>query len=385
MADIIRVAPRSNSSSPSVPWRHLDISVLVAIASLCGLGLLMISSATRDGLAAAGEDPARFVKKQILFMLVGFSGMLVLAFIDIRSLLDYSPLLYCFSIVSLVGLFAVQKHNGARGWYDIGVFQLQPAEFAKLVVIIVLAAFIAEQQGEIDFRRVVQIVLLTALPAGLIFLQPDLGSALVFFCVMIAMLFVSGARGKHIGALVGIGASAVFVGRRLRFGGSPLIQDYQWNRLTSFLDAGNDIRTKGWNVAQSKIAIGSGGLTGKGLYQGTQTKYRFIPERHTDFIFSVIGEQLGFVGGCVVLVMLSFLCLRIWRIAVTARDTAGTMICVGVLAVLVFQIFENIGMTIGIMPITGLPLPFVSYGGSSILSAFAAVGLVLNVGISRHR
>jgi rod shape determining protein RodA len=381
MADIVRVpARRSSSDGLTVPWRQLDLSLLVAIFSLCGIGLLMISSATRDGLISIGEDPARFVKKQIMFMILGTAAMFVTALIDLRSLLDYSPLLYILSLISLLGLFAVAKHNGARGWYDIGVFQLQPAEFTKLVVIVVVAAFASEQQGELDLRRVIQIILLVGVPAGLIFLQPDLGSALVFFCILIGMLWVAGAQRKHVGTLVGLGAGALFGGRKIGF-----IKDYQWKRLTSFLDASANIRTTGYHVIQSKIAIGSGGLTGKGLYNGTQTKFRFIPERHTDFIFSVIGEQLGLVGGCVVLVLLAFVCLRIWRIAATARDSAGSMICVGILSLLVFQIFENIGMTIGIMPVTGLPLPFVSYGGSSILSAFVATGLILNVGISRNR
>jgi rod shape determining protein RodA len=380
MAESVRVAPRSQSNPFSLPWRQLDVPLISAIFCLCGIGLVMISSATRDALIRDQLDPYKFVKKQVMFMILGVVGMLVVSVLDLRSLLDYSPLLYCVSILALLGLYFVKKHNGARGWYDVGVFQLQPAEFTKLVVIIVLAAFISEHQGDMDLRRVTQTVLLIGLPAGLIFLQPDLGSALVFFCILIGMLWVAGSPAKYIAALIGTGTAAVFVGRRFGF-----IKNYQWDRLTSFLDASSDIRSKGWNVTQSKIAIGQGGLTGRGLFNGTQTKYRFIPERHTDFIFSVVGEQLGLVGGCVVLVLLAFICLRIWRIAITARDRAGTMICVGVLSILVFQIFENVGMTIGIMPVTGLPLPFVSYGGSSILSAFAALGLVLNVGVCRHR
>jgi rod shape determining protein RodA len=201
---------------------------------------------------------------------------------------------------------------------------------------------------------------------------------LVYFCVMLAVLWVGGARGAHIGSIVGTGTAAVFIGRRFGF-----VRDYQWRRLTSFLDGSANTRDDGYNVLQSKIAVGSGGLQGQGLFQGTQTKYGFIPERQTDFIFSVIGEQLGLVGGCIVLVLLMVLCLRIWRVAVTARDTAGTLVCIGVLAMFVFQTFQNIGMTIGIMPVTGIPLPFVSYGGSSIITAFAGIGLVLNVARQR--
>jgi rod shape determining protein RodA len=384
MVDLTRSAAMSRNSSSNrasasgFSWRNIDAILVAAVVALSGFGLLMISSATRESLKAAELDPNRYVKKQIMFMVLGLGVMLAVAASDLRSLLDYSPIFYGVSIVSLIGLYFVAAKRGSQGWYDIGVFQLQPAEFSKIVVMLVLANYVSEQQGLVDLRRLFAVLAITGLPAGMIFLQPDLGSALVYFCVMLAVLWVGGARGSHVAAVIGTGTAAVFIGRRFGF-----VRDYQWRRLTAFLDGSANTRDDGYNVLQSKIAVGSGGLQGQGLYQGTQTSYGFIPERQTDFIFSVIGEQLGLVGGCVVLVLLMILSLRIWRIAVTARDTAGTLVCVGVLAMFVFQTFQNIGMTIGIMPVTGIPLPFVSYGGSSIITAFAGIGLVLNVARQR--
>jgi rod shape determining protein RodA len=368
----------NRASTSSFSWRSVDAILLATVVALSGFGLLMISSATKKGLLDAGLDPNKYLKKQIMFMVLGLGVMIAVAASDLRSLLDYSPIFYGVSIISLAGLYFVAAKRGAQGWYDIGVFQLQPAEFSKIVVMLVLANYVSEQQGLVDLRRLFAVLAITGLPAGMIFLQPDLGSALVYFCVMLAILWVGGARGFHVAAVVGTGTAAVLIGRRFGF-----VRDYQWRRLTSFLDGSANTRDDGYNVLQSKIAVGSGGLQGQGLYQGTQTSYGFIPERQTDFIFSVIGEQLGLVGGCVVLVLLMVLCLRIWRIAVTARDTAGTLVCIGVLAMFVFQTFQNIGMTIGIMPVTGIPLPFVSYGGSSTITAFAGIGLVLNVARQR--
>ena len=387
MVDLIRTSGRSggvsrgpsNRSSTSVfSLKSIDVILVSVVVTLAGFGLLMISSATRESLKAAELDPNRYLKKQIMFMVLGLGLMIAVAASDLRSLLDYSPIFYGVSILSLMGLFFVTAKRGSKGWYDIGVFQLQPAEFSKIVVMLVLANYVSEQQGLVDLRRLFAVLAITALPAGMIFLQPDLGSALVYFCVMLAILWVGGARGSHIASVVGTGAAAVFIGRRFGF-----VRDYQWRRLTSFLDGSANTRDDGYNVLQSKIAVGSGGLQGQGLFKGTQTSYGFIPERQTDFIFSVIGEQLGLVGGCIVLVLLMVLCLRVWRVAVTARDTAGTLVCIGVLAMFVFQTFQNVGMTIGIMPVTGIPLPFVSYGGSSTFTAFAGIGLVLNVARQR--
>jgi rod shape determining protein RodA len=377
-AGMSRNSASNRASTSSFSWRNVDALLIAVVLALSGFGLLMISSATYKTLDSAGFDPNRYLKKQIMFMVVGLGVMLAVAASDLRSLLDYSPIFYGVSIVSLIGLFFVAAKRGSRGWYDIGVFQLQPAEFSKIVVMLVLANYVSEQQGLVDLRRLFAVLAITGLPAGMIFLQPDLGSALVYFCVMLAILWVGGARGSHVAGVVGTGAAAVFVGRRFGF-----VRDYQWRRLTAFLDGSANTRDDGYNVLQSKIAVGSGGLQGQGLFKGTQTTYGFIPERQTDFIFSVIGEQLGLVGGCIVLVLLMVLCLRIWRIAVTARDTAGTLVCIGVLAMFVFQTFQNVGMTIGIMPVTGIPLPFVSYGGSSIITAFAGIGLVLNVARQR--
>ena len=224
----------------------------------------------------------------------------------------------------------------------------------------------------------VTVLVLAAIPTGLIYLQPDLGTALVFLVIIVVMLWVSGARAAHLGGLAGLGLVSMLATVKL-----GILKQYQIRRLTSFVNAEGSARTDGYNVVQSKIAIGSGGVTGQGLFQGTQARLGFLPERHTDFIFSVVGEQLGLVGGITILLLLGIVCWRIWHTATVARDTAGTLICVGVLALFLFQIFENVGMTMAIMPVTGIPLPFLSYGGSSTIAEFVAIGLVLNVGMHR--
>jgi rod shape determining protein RodA len=210
-------------------------------------------------------------------------------------------------------------------------------------------------------------------------LQPDLGTALVFIAITMGMLLIGGARGRHIVVLTAVGV-VVVVGVL----NSDLLEDYQRDRLSTFLDAeGEDVQEAGYNLDQSKASIASGRVSGKGLFEGTQTRLGFVPEQHTDFIFTAVGEELGFVGSATVLGLLALLCLRIWRTAQIARDRLGTLICVGVLSMLVFQIFQNVGMTMGIMPITGITLPFMSYGGSSVIASFLAVGLVLNVHMRR--
>jgi rod shape determining protein RodA len=219
---------------------------------------------------------------------------------------------------------------------------------------------------------------LAAVPFALIYKQPDLGTALVFGAILIAVLLVGGARTRHmavLGVIALLGVIAV-----LHFG---VFKQYQKDRLTAFLDSKTNTQANAYNLDQSKIAIGSGGLRGKGLFRGTQTNLSYVPEQHTDFIFTAVGEQLGLIGSALLLSLFVLMVWRIWRAAIAARDLCGTLICVGVLAMLVFQVFENVGMTMGIMPIAGIPLPFMSYGGSAIVASFASVGLVLNVHMRR--
>ena len=360
-------------SRPRVSLRLIDPWLVAAVGGLCSIGITMVYSATREGLRQGASDPYLFAKKQLMFMAIGVVVMVVTALIDYRNLLDLSPALYMGSIVALLGVFLVPAHKGAHGWYAIGAFQLQPAEFAKIVMILTLAAYGSAQRNELDVRRFVLVLTITAIPTMLIYLQPDLGSALVFLVIVVVMLWVAGAKGAHLLGLAVTGIVAMVVTVKL-----GILKDYQVKRLTGFIDGS-------YNVTQSKIAIGSGGLSGKGLFEGTQTKYRFLPERHTDFIFSVVGEQLGFIGGFCVLLLFALLCWRLYRIGTTSSDSAGTLICGGVLALFLFQIFENVGMTLGIMPVTGIPLPFLSYGGSSTIVAFVAIGLVASVRVHRFR
>jgi rod shape determining protein RodA len=381
MAEALRsLGSTPRAGAPVALWRRFDPILTILVALLASIGTLMVYSATRDNLTARGLDPQFFVKKQFVFFMIGLCAMGVAASIDYRQLLERTPLFYVGTLVLLLGLFAVPKKKGAHGWYELGAFQLQPAEFAKYVVILSIAAYAAEQRQRIDARRFLVMLVIAGVPAGLIYLQPDLGSALVFFVIALAMSVLAGAQLRHLWRFVLLAGVGTAAGLRL-----GVLKAYQFDRLTSFLNSDLGSLDEGYNVAQSKIAIGSGGLRGRGLFEGTQTKYRFLPERHTDFIFSVIGEQLGLLGGVVVLALLLAIAARIWRIGVTARDHAGTLICVGVLAVLVFQVFQNVGMTMGIMPVTGLPLPLLSYGGSNTIAFCGALGLVMNVAAQRSQ
>jgi rod shape determining protein RodA len=379
-----RVAPGALgrlSRNPAAPWRHVDLVLLGCVLAVAGIGCLMIFSATR------GRDPSdfdtSFLLKQLLFMGVGVVVMLVVALIDYRRYRDMMPVLYG---AVLLGLFAVvtglgSERKGSQAWFQLGPFQLQPSEFAKLVVIVALASVITHFNSELDARRLAAVLLVAGVPMALIMLQPDLGTTLVFVAVGMGMLLVGGARPRHIAALTLLGI--VGVGMILSSG---MLETFQQCRLTSFLETQNQEcaeRGAEYNLEQAMTAIGSGGLTGTGPFNGTQTRLDIVPEQHTDFIFTAVGEELGFVGASTLLALLSIIAWRIWRTAQLARDPLGTLICVGVLSMFVFQVFENVGMTMGIMPITGIPLPFVSYGGSSTITAFAAMGLVLNVHMRR--
>lgn len=331
--------------------KRLDAVLIASVVALSGLGLVMVYAGSKDSLAAIGADPALYVKKQIVFMTFGLVAMAVGARLDYRNFLERMPLAYLLATVSLAGLFLVPARNGAHGWYQLGLFQLQPAEFTKIVIIGSLAAYGAAQRSELDLRRFLVALSIASVPTLLVFLAPDLGTALVYLSIVLLMLWLGGAQGKHLLALVGSGIAMAWL--MIKF---EILKPYQVKRLTSFIDASASAQDAAYNVFQSKIAIGAGGVTGQGLFQGTQTRGSWVPARHTDFIFSVVGEQLGFVGAILVVGLFGVVCWRIWRAAAVARDPEGMLMCGGVLAMFVFQIFENIGMTMGIMPVTGIPL-----------------------------
>ncbi len=357
--------------------QHVDFLLVGATLAVAALGVVMVYSATQ------GNDEAPttfFLQRQAIFVILGVGLMAAVAAFDYRRLRDWAIPIAGVALALLFGVLTPlgAKNKGIQAWYELAGFQLQPAELAKLALIIGLAAFLTLDQQEIDGRRLATILGIAAVPMALIMLQPDLGTVLVFGVVTLAIVFIAGARPRHFAVLLLLGIIAT-----VGILNSNVLADYQQNRLTSFLDTtevGSDAR---YNQDQSQNAIGAGRLSGQGLFDGTQTGLGFVPEQHTDFIFTVVGEELGFLGGATLLGMFTVILWRVWRTAQLARDEFGMLVCVGVLAMLLFQIFENIGMAMGIMPVTGIPLPLMSYGGSSILTAFAAIGLVLNVHIHR--
>jgi rod shape determining protein RodA len=340
----------------------------------------MVFSATESKLREQGLDPHMYLKRQSVWVLLGLAVMAVAVTVDYRVLRDIAPMLFigAFFLLVLVLSPLGSSTRGAQAWFQFGSFQLEPSEWAKLALIACVAAYCSTHRGDLDGRRLATVLGLAGAPMALIYLQPDLGTDLVFAAILIGVLVVAGARPRHIAALCLIAIVGMVAVVQL-----GVLKQYQVDRLTAFANPTNDPQHSAYNLAQAKAAIGSGGLFGKGLFKGTQTNLSFVPEQQTDFIFTVVGEELGFVGAFTLLALFAVVVWRTWRTATLARDLFGTLLCVGILAMFVFQIFENVGMTMGIMPITGIPLPFMSYGGSSTVANFAAIGLVLNVHMRR--
>ena len=363
--------------NPSSPWRHLDLLLVGATVAVACLGVLMVYSATRSTVPQAGVGASTtYLVRQAVFVAIGLCVMVGVAFVDYGRFRDVAPLVYAGVVFLLLVVLSPlgTAVNGAQSWFAVGSFQLQPAEFAKLAVILALAALGATQRDRLETNRLLMALALVGVPAGLIMLQPDVGSTMVFGAIALGMLVIAGATPRHLVVLfliATIGIIGVFEG--------GFIKSYQRDRLIYFADSGDKKSSAAYNAQQAETAIGGGGFTGAGLFHGTQTKLRYVPYQQSDFIFTVVGEELGFVGGATLLLLYAAMAWRIWRAANVARDPFGTLLCVGVLSMLLFQIFENMGMTMGIMPITGIPLPFLSYGGSSTIAEFAAIGIVLNV------
>ena len=372
---------------PGVAWRHVDLLLVAAFAGISAIGALMVYAATRHRLSSTSVDRT-FLTRQLVFIVLGAGLMAFTTAVDYRRLAALWPVIYGASVFSLLAVMTplgAARKGAQRGFAFPGGLQLQPSEIAKLGLILTVAGFCARQRSDGDRvpvgpRRLAQALALVGVPLLLVLVQPDLGTSLVFGAVTVAMLAVSGLKGRYLvvlGLIVVLAAVGV-----VRAG---VLKQYQQDRLTVFLNPENSIRGEAFNLNQSKIAIGSGGLTGQGLFQGTQTRLRYVPEQHTDFIFSVVGEELGLAGSSLLLALYALAMWRIWRAAVLSHEAVGSLICIGVLAMLCFQMFENIGMTMGIMPVTGIPLPFVSYGGSSMLVCSIGIGLVLNVHMRRYR
>jgi rod shape determining protein RodA len=339
----------------------------------------MVHSATRG---SGGEPDVTFLRRQGLFLVLGAGVMTAVTLTDHRRLRPWARWLYAGACAALVLVLTPLGHSskGTQAWFSVGPFELQPSELSKLALIIALAALLSLWRRKVNAGQLALVLATAAIPLVLILQQPDLGTALVYVAIVGAMLVMGGVRGLHL--LVLAVAGVVLVTGVLR---SDVLKDYQRHRLEVFLDPGRGRSAEGYNLNQSMTAVSRGGLTGDGLFQGRQTQLRYVPEQQTDFIFTVVAEELGFVGSGTFLVLMGAIMWRIWRTAALARDPFGQLVCVGVLAMFAFQVFESVGMTTGIMPVTGIPLPLMSYGGSTTLASFAALGLVLNVHMRRLR
>ena len=357
-----------------------DSILLSTVLLLSGFGLLMIYSATRFGLERAELIPTGTMERQMIFVTAGMIAIGMFSFVDYREYRNFLPLIYGAIILLLLAVFLFPEVNGAQRWIPIPLFNLQPAEFAKPVVIITMAYVLSQgaDPERVRWRQIVQVLVLAGFPAALILLEPDLGTTLTIPFMMLVMLFAAGANWKQLATLIGSGIVAVAAAFRF-----DLLQDHQERRIMVFLDPELDPQGMGFQLRQSKLAIGSGQLTGKGLFEGTQTNLAYVPEAETDFIFTAVGEQLGFVGGVILVATFLVLIWRLLVIAAHARDRFGSLIAVGIAGMLVFHVFVNIGMTVGIAPVTGLPLPFLSLGGSFYLAMAMSIGIANSIWLKR--
>ena len=349
-----------------------DLFLVLAYLALGGIGIVMVHTASAPRLELLGADPTSLMRRQAVFAVAGVGVFIFSSLIDSRTLRSLTPWLFGGSMVTLLLVLTPigEVVKGAQRWVQVGPFQFQPSEFAKVALIIALAALLSPAAERLRWDYVARAVILVALPAVLIFRQPDLGTMLVLGFITFIMLFVGGTSLRQLGFLTVaavVGAVGLFRAGALR--------EYQVTRLVAFLDPAADTAAAQYNQAQSEIAIGSGGFLGKGLFEGTQTNLSFVPEQSTDFIFTAVGEQLGFIGGAIVLALFAII---VWRVLVSSavgRDRFSQLASAGVAALVMFHVFVNVGMTIGLMPVTGLPLPFLSAGGSAFLAMSFALGL----------
>ncbi|WP_352417985.1 rod shape-determining protein RodA [Proteiniborus sp.] len=354
-------------------WKRFDFTLLLIVILLGLFGLLILSSAT------AGEGSISYLKTQGIAFALGLFSIIVIVFINYETFGKFYMPIYIFSNLLLVAVLVLgSTAKGAQSWIRIGSFGFQPSEFVKIGVIISVAKFIEKNHEKINQPfTLIKILIFAFIPVVLILLQPDFGTAIVFVFFIVIMLFVAGLNWRYI--IYAFIASIISL---------PILwfslDNYQKNRIFDFLDPTRDAMGSGYQVIQSKIAIGSGQVLGMGLYNGNQTQFGFLPEKHTDFIFSVIGEELGLVGGLVLIILYAILIYRLIKIAKNSKDIFGSVMVIGISAMMVFHILENVGMTMGLMPVTGIPLPFISYGGTFLLSNMICIGLALSVGMKRE-
>jgi len=356
-------------------FRDFDWGLLLLVLAMCAISVLEVHSTTVHTRFAS------FGSKQMLFIGAGVIGMFIFAKIDYHRLLDWAPWAYGIFLVSLVAVKLVgHKVLGARRWIGIGPVQFQPSEWVKLVLVLFMARYFANLGGRnLTWRDIFKAFALVGVPMILVLIQPDMGTTLTYAPILIAGLFLGGINLRQ--GLILLAVGAVLVGGVWSSG--KFLKSYQKARLTAFVNPGNDPRGSGYQVLQSEIAVGSGGIWGKGLEKGTQTQGYFLPIPYTDFIFAAFSEEHGFVGAISVLLLYFFILMRLIQNAQTAADLSGSLIIMGIVAVLTFQIAVNVGMVIGLMPVTGIPLPLMSYGGSSVLFTFLALGVAMNVRMRR--
>ena len=359
-------------------FRNIDYLMIFATLALVAVGILIIGSATH--INTPSEDRYWYVQRQGLFALMNIVLILLMLKFDYRMLGSLGNVLYGVNLLMLIAvMFVGHSALGAQRWIQLGPFSIQPSEFAKLILIISLAHLLDSRTERLkSIWDVAPIFAFVIVPFLLVLKQPDLGTSLVFLAILLGMVFAAGIDGKLLLKLAGAGVAAL-----------PFfwlfLKDYQKSRLSVFLDPNVDPLGAGYHIIQSKIAIGSGQLFGKGLFNGTQSQLNFLPENHTDFIFAVVGEELGFVGAVAILLLYFLLLYRGIKTAQNARDKFGMLLAAGITSMLAFHVLINVGMTIGIMPVTGIPLPFMSYGVSSLTTNLVSIGILLNIQVRRQK
>ncbi len=360
---------------------HVDLVLLALPVAISALGLLMIYDASRAETANGGLSRLYYVERQGVAVVIGTVAMLLIATVDYRRIRDSWPLIYAATIPLLLGVLVLGRaHGGAQAWYQVGPLQFQPSEVAKVALVVAIAGYCHQHRGDLDAWRLAVAIALAGTVMAIVYAQHDLGTTLVIMVCAGAVLVIAGLKPVHIVVLLAL--AATLVGAAVVTG---KVQSYQQARFQCFAGktSAAQNRDQCYNAKHAVDAIAVGGLTGAGFGKGPLTRNGSVPEQHTDFIFTAVGEDLGFIGGATLLLLYALLAWRLWRIALLSSDFFGTLLAIGILAMFTIQIFENVGMTMGIMPITGIPLPFMSYGGSAVIASFIAIGLVLNVHMRR--
>ena len=368
-------------------WRNLDWPLILAVLALTAIGLVVVYSASYSQLVAAGLSPWHHVQTQLVAFGLGLVAAIIIVSIDYRAWARWSKLIYIATMALLSGVLLIgQAVFGSQRWVRIGPLSLQPSELAKIALVLVLAKAFEKEEHIQSLKGVAKALVMVLIPMALILKQPDLGTAAIFIGLFFTMWYVGHGKTKHIViaglSLVVVSIAVVIVSLK---GWVSVIKPYQLTRILVFLDPYSDPSGAGWNIIQSIIAVGSGGFLGKGMLNGTQSSLHFLPANHTDFVFSVIAEEFGFLGSVVVLALYVVVIWRGLHIAAVAKDNYGTLLAAGATGIFFFHLIINVGMTLGFMPITGLPLLFITAGGSIMLTSLIAVAIILNVGLRRNK